>query len=168
MSASLAPECNEVKEWVCNPDNLTWWADSLALGVMIRASWNGTARVWYSPFTCGWSCWPSLEYLRGNATTDECSSLFKEYRQCLAVSHIFLIFQKLLGSDFKQGALKERGIDKMLEEAREDNKESDALNMRRKCKWYVFTSLDASTAEGVYRNSLLCTTITWLSSPAFA
>jgi len=27
-----------------------------------------------------------LEYLRGNATTDECESLFKEYKQCLTVS----------------------------------------------------------------------------------
>lgn len=31
-----------------------------------------------------------------------------------------------------QSALKERGIDKMLEEAREDHKESDQLYMRRK------------------------------------
>jgi hypothetical protein len=33
-----------------------------------------------------------------------------------------------------QIALKERGIDRMLEEAREDNKENDAANMKRKCK----------------------------------
>jgi hypothetical protein len=32
-----------------------------------------------------------------------------------------------------QSALKDRGIDKMLAEAREDHKENDDLNMRRKC-----------------------------------
>jgi hypothetical protein len=35
-----------------------------------------------------------------------------------------------------QKALKERGIDKLLEEAREDNKENDATLMgRKKCKF---------------------------------
>jgi len=38
-----------------------------------------------------------------------------------------------------QSALKERGIDKMLEEAREDHKESDQLHMRRKCKANVYS-----------------------------
>jgi len=34
-----------------------------------------------------------------------------------------------------QGALKERGIDKLLEEAREDNKENDTTYMgRKKCE----------------------------------
>lgn len=33
-----------------------------------------------------------------------------------------------------QVALKERGIDKLLEEAREDNKENDVTYMGRKCK----------------------------------
>lgn len=33
---------------------------------------------------------------------------------------------------FPQGALKERGIDKMLDEAREDNKENDAASMRQR------------------------------------
>ncbi len=33
-----------------------------------------------------------------------------------------------------QSALKERGIDKMLEEAREDHRENDAANLRRKCE----------------------------------
>ncbi|KAF4629015.1 hypothetical protein G7Y89_g9138 [Cudoniella acicularis] len=45
-----------------------------------------------------------------------------------------------------QSALKERGIDKMLEEAREDHKENDALNMRRKsgyitARWDLVTRL---------------------------
>lgn len=35
-----------------------------------------------------------------------------------------------------QGALKERGIDKLLDEAREDNRENDATLMgKKKCKW---------------------------------
>jgi hypothetical protein len=42
--------------------------------------------------------------------------------------------------------LKERGIDKMLEEAREDHKESDAIHMRRNCEF----DLD------VYEQSLIC------------
>ncbi|KAK4124488.1 UPF0203-domain-containing protein [Parathielavia appendiculata] len=63
--------------------------------------------------------WYSEKYLRGIGTTDnnECAGLFKEYSTCL------------------QGALKERGIDKLLEEAREDNKENDtALMGKKKCK----------------------------------
>lgn len=35
-------------------------------------------------------------------------------------------------TDTQQVALKERGIDKLLEEAREDNKENDAIHMKRK------------------------------------
>ncbi|KAK3317837.1 mitochondrial distribution/morphology family 35/apoptosis [Cercophora scortea] len=54
--------------------------------------------------------WYSEKYLRGIGAVDnnECSALFKEYSSCLQV------------------ALKERGIDKLLEDAREDNKENDA------------------------------------------
>ncbi|KAI1370806.1 putative mitochondrial distribution and morphology protein [Hypoxylon crocopeplum] len=82
MSASLAPECNEVKE-----------------------RYDTCFLKWYSE-----------KYLRGNAKADdnECSKLFKDYQKCLKV------------------ALKERGIDKLLDEAREDTKESDALHMKRK------------------------------------
>jgi hypothetical protein len=36
-----------------------------------------------------------------------------------------------------QKALKERGIDTMLEEARESNMDTDAENMRRSCKCAV-------------------------------
>ncbi|KAG6004408.1 hypothetical protein E4U43_000751 [Claviceps pusilla] len=63
MSASLAPECNEVKE---------------------------------------------PEYLRGaEKDNQECAALFKDYQKCLGV------------------ALREKGIDKLVDEAREDNKEND-------------------------------------------
>ncbi|GME38940.1 uncharacterized protein K452DRAFT_316452 [Neofusicoccum parvum] len=78
MSASLAPECNEVKE-----------------------RYDTCFLKWYSE-----------KFLRGNATTDECEPLFKQYRQCI------------------NKALKDRGIDTMLEEARETNRENDAEHMK--------------------------------------
>ncbi|KHE84877.1 UPF0203-domain-containing protein [Neurospora crassa] len=60
--------------------------------------------------------WYSEKYLRGNGTeqNNECSILFKEYSSCLQV------------------ALKERGIDKLLEEAREELKDSDSTYMGKK------------------------------------
>ncbi|KAF2752013.1 UPF0203-domain-containing protein [Sporormia fimetaria CBS 119925] len=81
MSASLAPECNDVKE---RYDNcfLKWYSES-----------------------------DPHEYLRGSATTDDCEKLFKQYEQCLTK------------------VLKDKGIDKMLNEAREDNKDNDAEHM---------------------------------------
>lgn len=36
------------------------------------------------------------------------------------------------GANERQVALKQRGIDKLLEEAREDNKENDAIHLGRK------------------------------------
>ncbi|PSK54046.1 hypothetical protein B9Z65_7852 [Elsinoe australis] len=78
MSASLAPECNEVKE-----------------------RYDSCFLKWYSE-----------KFLRGTAKQDECDGLFKEYKKCLSV------------------ALKERGIDKMLDEARADNQENDIENMK--------------------------------------
>ncbi|THW09153.1 hypothetical protein D6D24_08621 [Aureobasidium pullulans] len=56
--------------------------------------------------------WYSEKYLRGTATSDECEPLFAKYKQCLS------------------RALKERGIDKMLDEARADNRENDLENMK--------------------------------------
>ncbi|KAF2717377.1 UPF0203-domain-containing protein [Polychaeton citri CBS 116435] len=56
--------------------------------------------------------WYSEKFLRGTATTDECDPLFKEYRVCLGK------------------ALKDRGIDKMIEEARADHKEQDIEYMK--------------------------------------
>lgn len=78
MSASLASECNEVKE-----------------------RYDSCFLKWYSE-----------KFLRGNATTDECEPLFMQYKQCLGK------------------VLKARGIDTMLEEAREDNRENDAQHLR--------------------------------------
>ncbi|KAI9829415.1 MAG: hypothetical protein M1819_006352 [Sarea resinae] len=79
MSASLAPECNEVKE-----------------------RYDSCFLTWYSE-----------KFLRGNSKTDECESLFKEYRSCLTK------------------ALKERGVDEMIKEARQNSKEADAENLKR-------------------------------------
>ncbi|CAG5148843.1 uncharacterized protein ALTATR162_LOCUS2256 [Alternaria atra] len=78
MSASLAPECNEVKE-----------------------RYDNCFLKWYSE-----------KFLRGTATTDECKPIFEQYEKCLS------------------RALNERGIDKMLKEVRDDNKENDAEHMK--------------------------------------
>ncbi|KAM3475905.1 hypothetical protein MY5147_003489 [Beauveria neobassiana] len=95
MSASLAPECNEIKE-----------------------RYDTCFLKWYSE-----------KYLRGaEKDTKECESLFKQYQTCLGV------------------ALKQRGIDKLLEEAREDNKENDARLTQPKtgyitARWDLVTRL---------------------------
>ncbi|KAI8671056.1 hypothetical protein NCS57_00579500 [Fusarium keratoplasticum] len=81
MSASLAPECNEVKE-----------------------RYDTCFLKWYSE-----------KYLRGQEKDNkECANLFKDYQQCL------------------KGALKERGIDKLVAEAREENKENDLKHLGSK------------------------------------
>ncbi|RMZ70530.1 VHS domain [Pyrenophora seminiperda CCB06] len=56
--------------------------------------------------------WYSEKFLRGTATTDECKPIFEQYEKCLSK------------------ALSERGIDKMLKEVRDDNKENDAEHMK--------------------------------------
>ncbi|KAF3348818.1 hypothetical protein VdG2_03700 [Verticillium dahliae VDG2] len=95
MSASLAPECNEVKE-----------------------RYDTCFLKWYSE-----------KYLRGvGADNNECADLFKSYQKCLTV------------------AIKERGIDKLVEESREDNRENDAAYLGRKsgyitARWDLVTRL---------------------------
>ncbi|PHH79329.1 hypothetical protein CDD80_5092 [Ophiocordyceps camponoti-rufipedis] len=87
MSASLAPECNEVKE-----------------------RYDTCFLKWYSE-----------KYLRGGEKdSKECEELFQVYRKCLDV------------------ALKKRGIDKLLDEAREDNKENDARLTAPKSRLITF------------------------------
>jgi len=78
MSASLAPECNDVKE-----------------------RYDSCFLKWYSE-----------KYLRGSATTDDCEELFKQYKTCLGK------------------ALKDKGIEQMVEEARADNKDNDMEYLR--------------------------------------
>jgi hypothetical protein len=68
------------------------------------------------------------EFLRGTSTSDECKPMFDQYEKCLSVSG--LTKASLLGQPLPQKALSERGIDKMLKEVREDNKENDTEHMR--------------------------------------
>ncbi|QPC79393.1 hypothetical protein HYE68_010145 [Fusarium pseudograminearum] len=78
MSASLSPECNEVKE-----------------------RYDTCFLKWYSE-----------KYLRGKERdNNECAEMFKEYQACLKV------------------ALKDRGVDKLVQEAREENKENDLKHL---------------------------------------
>ncbi|KAK6443620.1 Mitochondrial distribution and morphology protein 35 [Oleoguttula sp. CCFEE 5521] len=56
--------------------------------------------------------WYSEKFLRGTAKEDECDPLFKQYKTCITK------------------ALKDRGIDTMIEEARADNKENDMEFMK--------------------------------------
>ncbi|KAK1251638.1 hypothetical protein MKX07_007117 [Trichoderma sp. CBMAI-0711] len=84
MSASLAPECNEVKDESERHPRLTQHRQLFELTYTFP------------------------EYLRGaEKDNKECADLFNEYQKCLGV------------------ALKSRGIDKLLDEAREDNKDND-------------------------------------------
>ncbi|CAI6338901.1 unnamed protein product [Periconia digitata] len=103
MSASLAPECNEVKE---RYDNcfLKWYSESKQ-DRFPHLNPNKSDKRY-------------IEFIRGSATSDECDPLFKQYEKCLSK------------------ALQDRGIDKMLKEAREDNRENDAEHMRP-CGHYV-------------------------------
>ncbi|KAI9773432.1 MAG: Mitochondrial distribution and morphology protein 35 [Geoglossum simile] len=58
--------------------------------------------------------WYSEKFLRGHSSTDECEPLFTQYKQCLTK------------------ALKAKGIDTMLDEARVNGEEKDAEHMKRK------------------------------------
>ncbi|KAI8939345.1 hypothetical protein NX059_003134 [Plenodomus lindquistii] len=70
-----------------------------------------------------------VEFLRGTATSDECKPLFEQYEKCLSVSYINLEAVRTSLIRAKR-ALSERGIDKMLKEVRDDNKENDAEHMK--------------------------------------
>lgn len=89
MSSSLAPECNEVKEYVYILDLGAGLSD-VTLDATTHASSSGTVivrndRLLHSHPNS------SVEYLRGESTTDECQSLFKHYKACLDV--IFLVYR---------------------------------------------------------------------------
>ncbi|KAB8071920.1 mitochondrial distribution/morphology family 35/apoptosis [Aspergillus leporis] len=79
MAASIAPECNDIKE-----------------------KYDTCFLKWYSE-----------KYLRGNTSSNECDELFFKYKTCL------------------NKALKEKGIDSMLEDARKGLPESDAEHFRK-------------------------------------
>ncbi|PWY92572.1 distribution and morphology protein 35 [Aspergillus heteromorphus CBS 117.55] len=73
MSASIAPECNNIKE-----------------------KYDTCFLKWYSE-----------KYLRGNTASNECDELFAKYKTCLNI------------------ALKEKGIESMLDDARKVMKDSE-------------------------------------------
>ncbi|TWU78291.1 TP53 regulated inhibitor of apoptosis 1 [Metarhizium rileyi] len=103
MSASLAPECNEVKEYA-------YPRRKPRLDEHPQADRNSHRRY----DTC-FLKWYSEKYLRGaEKDNKECADLFRQYQKCLGV------------------ALKDRGIDKLLDDAREDNKENDTRLMTPK------------------------------------
>lgn len=80
MAASIAPECNDLKE-----------------------KYDTCFLKWYSE-----------KYLRGKTSSNECEELFSKYKSCL------------------HKALKEKGIDTMVEEARKSTaSESDANYLRK-------------------------------------
>ncbi|KAE8349235.1 mitochondrial distribution/morphology family 35/apoptosis [Aspergillus coremiiformis] len=79
MAASIAPECNDIKE-----------------------KYDTCFLKWYSE-----------KYLRGHTASNECEELFSKYKTCL------------------HKALKEKGIDSMLDDARKANSESDTEFLRR-------------------------------------
>ncbi|OAX84801.1 hypothetical protein ACJ72_00824 [Emergomyces africanus] len=97
MSASLAPECNNIKE-----------------------KYETCFLKWYSE-----------KYLRGNTTDKDCAKVFEEYQKCLSKT------------------LKERGLDGMVEEARNSNKESDAEFLKRK----TCTQQSYNTSESAQRTN---------------
>ena len=87
MSASLAPECNEVKEYVY----AAWQQDIQSRLTAIPRRYDSCFLKWYSESvtSCFRSCCTHthrVEFLRGNPSTDECEPLFKEYKTCLTVS----------------------------------------------------------------------------------
>lgn len=68
------------------------------------------------------------EFLRGTSTSDECKPMFDQYEKCLSVSRLDQYLVR--NSPLPQKALSERGIDKMLKEVQDDNKENDAEHMK--------------------------------------
>lgn len=75
------------------------------------------------------------EYLRSSGKTDdnECANLFKDYQKCLTVSRWRRGWSlPVISNAHRQVALKDKGIDKLIDEAREDTKENDAVYMKRK------------------------------------
>ncbi|KAE8450000.1 hypothetical protein EG329_007139 [Mollisiaceae sp. DMI_Dod_QoI] len=61
-------------------------------------------------------------------------------------------------------ALREKGIDKMLEEARDDHKENDATNLRRKFNVVQIRTFCIATLGGVRFRSWAKTFLLWLPS----
>ena len=129
MAASIAPECNDIKEWA----RYYRWDDKLLtvnLENMTLVSSSGTVRVCLEhPSTWGWFLLTYEEYLRGKTSSNECEDLFSKYKTCLNVCDHFSMRQFLVNRS--QRALKEKGIEGMVEEARRNNRESDTDFLRK-------------------------------------
>ncbi|OAA45420.1 Mitochondrial distribution/morphology family 35/apoptosis [Metarhizium rileyi] len=131
MSASLAPECNEVKEYA-------YPRRKPRLDEHPQADRNSHRRY----DTC-FLKWYSEKYLRGaEKDNKECADLFRQYQKCLGVSLCQRVFKPPFSMVNRvyllQVALKDRGIDKLLDDAREDNKENDTRLMTPKSKVVLF------------------------------
>ncbi|OQO12507.1 hypothetical protein B0A48_03149 [Cryoendolithus antarcticus] len=91
----------------------TWLLTEPEFDATTPASSNGIAKVRHpKPWTSSPYLTSFSEFLRGTAKEDECEPLFKQYKTCITK------------------ALKDRGIDTMIEEARADNKENDMEFMK--------------------------------------
>ena len=86
----------------------------------------------------------AAEYLRGAAKGDDCEPLFKQYKECLSVSFASAVVCCCSVLIRSQKALKERGIDQMLEETRADHKEHDAEYLKPSIRSGCKLLLDAS------------------------
>ncbi|RMY09607.1 hypothetical protein D0867_08667 [Hortaea werneckii] len=103
MSASLAPECNEVKEY------------ALPVFHQIRRNADTTHQRRYD--TCFLKWYSEIQDLL------ERTSFFPQ-------THMAIAFGQRKTDSCTQKALKDRGIDQMLEDARVDNKENDIEYMK--------------------------------------
>lgn len=106
----------------------------MAIGSTIHVSSSGTAKVRKSRTPVHAAIRESInnatEYLRGNSK-DECADLFKKYNSCLMVGTSAILLKSITTDNTKQKALKDRGIDTMLEEAKQASSDSDAEHLRR-------------------------------------
>lgn len=88
MSASLAPECNEVKEHVYSVLSDLWRRQIAELACR---RYDACFLKWYSESGALYSSSSKvshslyLEFLSGDSATDECEPLFKKYKSCLNV-----------------------------------------------------------------------------------
>ena len=103
MSASLASECNDVKEYVSSHFMLAVCQGSDAE----YRRYDSCFLKWYSESKhCAKKSkhvtvqlTREAEFLRGDSTTDECEPLFKQYKTCLTVlrspPHLILLIFSL-------------------------------------------------------------------------
>lgn len=160
MSASLATECNEVKEsvWLFHFLFSFSMTEFWSIDATIHASSNGTAKVCRSPsltpcakenrhLGLGDINQPdTLKILQNSyAATpppmiaNRCSNSTNPVSRLILIPkslQICLHIERLIGEG--QKALKEQGIDQLLDEARESNRENDLEHLKRTCESVPF------------------------------